>query len=257
MRDRFKEQWENNAIAFTELIGGIGTPHHRHILNPCIDELLGDVTGKRLLDAGCGEGYLSRHYAAKGASVTAIDLSERLIETSRSLAEGEETTVEYSVANICHLDSISDLEFDLVLANLVLLNVPCLKEALGEFYRVLRRGGYLVFSVVHPAFNIYGPGLWEMGKKDTRTGRREGLYFKVDRYFEEKEYERYWSKRTGEEFPVAITFFHRTLATYINALTDSGFRLEAFREPLPVLDDGFFDKERRIPFFAVLKAKKE
>ncbi|RDE10877.1 MAG: hypothetical protein C4K48_12790 [Candidatus Thorarchaeota archaeon] len=256
MDDRFRQQWEANAEAFADLIAESGTPHHRHILNPCVEQLLGDVKGKKLLDAGCGEGYLSRYYAGKGASVTAVDLSERLIETSRSLAKREGIIVEYRATDICHLDSIPDHEFDIVLANLVLLNVPCLREALREFYRVLREGGHLVFSIVHPAFNLYGPGSWEMGEKDPKTGRREGVYFKVDKYFDEREYERYWTTRTGERFPAAISFFHRTLGTYLNALIASGFNLVAFREPQPTADDAFFDREHRIPFFAVFKGEK-
>jgi ubiquinone/menaquinone biosynthesis C-methylase UbiE len=256
MGNRFREQWEANAAAFTDLIAGSGTPHHRQILNPCIEQLLGDVRGKRLLDAGCGEGYLSRYYARKGASVTAVDLSERLIETARSLTEREGIVVKYRVDDICHLDSISDSEFDIVLANLVLLNVPCFRETLREFYRVLRTGGHLVFSIVHPAFNSYGPGSWEMGERNPETGRREGVYFKVDQYFDEKEYERYWTTRSGERFPAAISFFHRTLGTYLNTLFASGFNLVAFREPQPTVDDAFFDREQRVPFFAVFKAEK-
>ncbi len=77
-----REQWESNAEAFSDLIDGEGTPHHRKILNPCVEVLLGDVVGKKLLDAGSGEGYLARYYAKKGADVIAIDLSQRLIETS-------------------------------------------------------------------------------------------------------------------------------------------------------------------------------
>ena len=257
MGDRFREQWEANAEAFTDLIAGSGTPHHRQILNPCIEQLLGDVRGKKLLDAGCGEGYLSRYYARRGASVTAVDLSERLIDTSRSLTEREGIVVKYRVGDVCHLDSIPDGEFDIVLANLLLPNVPCLREALREFYRVLRTGGHLVFSIVHPAFNFYGPGSWEMGEKHHETGRRNGVYFKVDKYFDKREYERYWTTRSGERFPAAISFFHRTLGTYMNELTTSGFRLVAFREPQPMADDAFFDRERRIPFFAVFKGEKE
>ena len=41
---------------------------------------LGDVTGQDVLDAGCGEGYLSRILAARGARVTGVDLSPRLVE---------------------------------------------------------------------------------------------------------------------------------------------------------------------------------
>ena len=256
MDEKFRDQWENNAEAFSGLIDGEGTPHHKKILNPCVEKLLGDVKGKQLLDAGCGEGYLARYYAKKGAEVTAIDLSQRLIETSEQLAEREGVTIDYRVDNVCYIESVPNAEFDIILSNLVLLNIPCIDDAIREFYRVLKVGGVLVFSIVHPAFNFYGPGSWEMGEKDPETKRREGLYFKVDRYFDEEEYERYWKTKQGDKFPEPISFFHRTLSTYINSLSRAGFRLLEFAEPQPADDDQFFDRERRIPFFAVFKAMK-
>lgn len=257
MDEKIREQWENNAEAFSGLIDGEGTPHHRRILNPCVERLLGDVKDKMLLDAGCGEGYLARYYAKKGASVTAIDISEQLIETSEQLTEDARGTIDYRVDNVCHIESIPNAEFDIVLSNLVLLNVPCLEDAIKEFHRVLRVGGILVFSIVHPAFNFYGPGSWEMGEKNPDTNRREGLYFKIDRYLEEEEYERYWKTREGGKFPEPFSFFHRTLSTYLNTLSNTGFRLLEFAEPEPIDDDPFFDRESRVPFFAVFKAMKE
>ncbi len=254
MDEKIRGQWESNAEAFSGLIDGEGTPHHRKILNPCVEELLGDVKGKQLLDAGCGEGYLSRYYAKKGAIVTAIDLSQRLIEASEQLTDDDGVTIDYRVDNVCYIESVPNGEFDLILSNLVLLNVPCLDDAIREFQRVLKVGGILVFSIVHPAFNFYGPGSWEMGEKDPDTKRREGLYFKVDRYFEEEEYERYWKTKKGNKFPEPISFFHRTLSTYLNSLSSAGFRLLEFVEPKPIDEDQFFDRERRIPFFAVFKA---
>ena len=254
MDEKFREQWESNAEFFSNLINGEGTPHHRKILNPCVERLLGDVEGKQFLDAGCGEGYLARYYAKKGADVTAIDLSQRLIETSEQLTEKEGITIDYRVDNVCYIESVPNAEFDIILSNLVLLNIPCIDDAFKEFHRVLKVGGVLVFSIVHPAFNFYGPGSWEMGEKDSETKRREGLYFKVDRYFEEEEYERHWKTRQGNKFPEPISFFHRTLSTYINSLSNAGFQLLEFAEPQPANDDQFFDRERRIPFFAVFKA---
>ncbi len=256
MDERFREQWESNAQVFSDLIGGEGTPHHREILNPCVERLLGDVKDRKMLDAGCGEGYLARYYAKKGADVTAIDLSQRLIETSEQLTESEGVTIDYRVDNVCYIESVPNAEFDIILSNLVLLNIPCIDDAFREFHRVLKVSGILVFSIVHPAFNFYGPGSWEMGEKDPETKRREGLYFKVDRYFDEEEYERYWKTKQGDKFPEPISFFHRTLSTYINSLSKAGFRLLEFAEPQPADDDQFFDRERRIPFFAVFKAMK-
>ena len=256
MEDRIQNQWEKNAEAFTDLIAGVGTPHHKSILNPCVEELLGDVKGKSLLDAGCGEGYLARHYTKKGANVVAIDLSPKLIETSKKITDSERLDIDYRVGDVCHIESIPNGIFDIVLSNLVLLNIPCLDDALKEYNRVLKTGGYLVFSIVHPAFNFYGSAAWEMGEKDPDTNRREGLFFKVDNYFDEREYERSWRTRKGEKFPAPISFFHRTLSTYLNSLMMNGFNLVDFKEPLPIDDDPFFARERRIPFFAVFKARK-
>ncbi|MHA1951662.1 MAG: class I SAM-dependent methyltransferase [Candidatus Thorarchaeota archaeon] len=256
MDERIREQWESNAEAFSSLIDGEGTPHHRKILNPCVARLLGEVAGRKLLDAGSGEGYLARYYAKKGADVTAIDLSQRLIETSEQMSKSEGVIVDYRVDNVCYIESVPKEEFDIVLSNLVLQNIPYLDDAINEFHRVLKTGGVLVFSIIHPAFNYYGPGSWEMGKKNPETKRREGLYFKVDRYFEEEEYERYWKTKEGEKFPETISFFHRTLSTYLNALSRAGFHLLEFAEPQPIDDDQFFDRERRIPFFGVFKAQK-
>ena len=255
MVDRIAEQWDDNAQAFADLVAGEGTPHHKMILNPCVEDLVGDVKGKRILDAGCGEGYLTRYYARKGADVTGVDISKNLVEIARDKSP-EDLLLDYKVEDICHMDSIVDDFFDIVLCNLVILNVPCFKKAFSEFNRILATGGVLVLSIVHPAFNFYGPGSWEMGEKNPETKRREGLFFKVDQYLEEKVNERYWRTIDGEKFPQPITFYHRTISTYTRALTDAGFRIGDIEEPIPKTEDPFFDRERRIPFFMVFRAIK-
>ncbi|MFW9800093.1 MAG: class I SAM-dependent methyltransferase [Candidatus Thorarchaeota archaeon] len=256
MVDRIEKQWEANSEVFARLIAGEGTPHHQHILNPCVEGLLGDVSGKKLLDAGCGEGYLSRHYAEKGATVSGVDISSKLINACRNHPSQATLRIEYLVGSICELGSLPDDYFDVVLCNLVLLNVPCLDSALRNLFRVMRSGGIFVFSVVHPAYNFYGPGSWEMGEKVSKTGRREGLYFKADWYFDEREYKRYWRTREGEKFPEPISFFHRTLSTYVRSLIDKGFQITNMEEPRPLSDDDFFERERRVPFFLVFRAEK-
>ena len=83
MKDLVRSQWEENAELYANLIADSGTPHHKEILNPSVEGLLGDVKGKHMLDAGCGEGYLSRYYASKGAIVTGVDFSQNLIEIAK------------------------------------------------------------------------------------------------------------------------------------------------------------------------------
>ncbi len=255
MKKKIASQWDENALAYSELIGGKGTPHHREILNPCVEELMGNVEGLYVLDAGCGEGYLSRYYARKGARVTGIDISSRLIEFSKKRTD-ENLNVSYRTDSICSMKTVKTAFYDKVLCNLVLLNVPCLEDALNESNRVLKPRGELVISLVHPAFDFYGPGGWELDEKDSDTNRRRGRYFKVDEYFKETEYVRYWRTREGKKFPEPIVFYHRTLSTYFSALKQAAFVVTELREPLPVTESEFFERERRIPFFLAIKAAK-
>ncbi len=255
MTDRFRSQWQDNAEVYAKLINETGTPHHRAILNPCIETLMGDVQGRRILDAGCGEGYLSRLYAKKGAIVMGVDFSENIIKISKS--HSDDVSVEFKVGDLCDLQDFSDAEFDVILCNLVLLNLECLEASLREFHRVLQPKGFLIFSVVHPAFNVYGPGYWELGEKKSKSRRRIGRHFVMTDYFSEKEFQVQWKTRNGKKFPQPFSFFHRTVSTYVNSLLQTGFRLLAIEEPRPVSDDAFFDRERRVPFFLVLKAGKE
>ena len=61
-------------------------------------ELLGALDGKVVLDAGCGEGLLARILAARGAHVTGIDLSPRLIELARE--QDGDGAIDYRVADL-------------------------------------------------------------------------------------------------------------------------------------------------------------
>jgi SAM-dependent methyltransferase len=155
------------------------------------------------------------------------------------------------------LNDLDDEDFDIILCNLVLLNLECLEKSLREFYRLLRPKGFLVFSIVHPAFNVNGPGHWELGEKDSESGRREGKYFVMDNYYVEKEYAVRWKTRDGKGFPEKFSFFHRTISTYVKLILQIGFRLTGMEEPRPEGHSSFFDREHRIPFFLVLRAEKE
>lgn len=63
-------------------------------------QVVGDVSGLDVLDAGCGEGRVARILAGRGAHVTAIDISPRLIELAR--AKDPEGVILYQVADLSH-----------------------------------------------------------------------------------------------------------------------------------------------------------
>jgi ubiquinone/menaquinone biosynthesis C-methylase UbiE len=253
-----RNDWETVTDSWTSLVRPSGTLHHRFILNPCIKELLEPIKGTKILDAGCGEGYLSRELAIAGAEVIGVDFSDFMIDKCvQAASELSSLQLEYHCADIRQMKFLPNQSIDKVLSNLCFPNLETqlVQEAFFEFQRVLKPNGALVFSILHPCFEA-GLGGWELGEKDT-SGRRRGKFFKIDHYFDEKTYERLWKSSTGP-FPQPMTFVHRTLETYFSLLAQASFVVETLREPQPTpkaleSHSEWFEKETRIPFFLVFR----
>ena len=78
-QDESTKLWDNNADQWHRLFGE-NDLNRRDLLDPIILQVLGDAKGRQILDAGYRDRYLIRKLARLGASITAVDLSERLLE---------------------------------------------------------------------------------------------------------------------------------------------------------------------------------
>ncbi len=120
-------------------------PHNRlmEAEQAAVEALLPDLTGLQALDAGCGTGRYLRVLADRGALVTGVDLSAPMLSRARGCAD------RLVRASVCALP-IARQSMDLVVCGLALGDVKDLALAIGELARVLRPGGQLLYSVVHP-----------------------------------------------------------------------------------------------------------
>jgi len=107
------------------------------------DLLPPDLLGRGALDAGCGTGRYLRVLAARGAVVTGVDLSAPMLSRARA------SSPRLIRASICALP-IPSRSMDLVVSGLALGDLADLDHAIRELARVLRPGGRLIYSVVHP-----------------------------------------------------------------------------------------------------------
>jgi SAM-dependent methyltransferase len=177
-----------------------------HYDRPACLELLGDVAGKRVLDAACGPGLYAEELVKRGALVVGFDQSPRMIELCRSRVP----TGEFRVHDLADpLDWLDDASFDLILLALAIEYVDHRVSALRELRRVLSRRGALVMSRQHPTADWLSHG---------------GSYFDT-RIIEET-----WSK--GWHLRYWLSPLERTC----EEIGQSGFLIERLLEPRPTTD---------------------
>ena len=222
---------------------GPGRPYRdaRHVDAGCRWET---VSGKTVIDIGCGEGRFCRLLSDLGAEVTGIDLTEALIERARIIGSDRET---YLVGDAETLEGVGDESFDLAVSYIVLVDLLDYRRSIREAYRVLRPGGRFIVCNIHPMRSA------AMNTDGWISDRARKLFYPVDNYTEEGLREFLWWR--GPFIQV-----HRTLSSYVSAFLEAGFVLEALQEPVPseeqLAQHPNFDDEHRVPNFIMYVLKK-
>ena len=129
------KRWDLSAGLVADYCSKYGDINKEILLTPVILEMLGRVADKNILDTGCGEGFLSRLMAERGAFVTAVDYSARLLKIARERT-ADDLQVEYLHANLEHLDMLNDGTFDIVVSCVVIQAVPDYQAAVKEMYSI-------------------------------------------------------------------------------------------------------------------------
>lgn len=107
--------------------------------------LIGDVSGKKVLDFGCGNGWVGINLAKKGAEVSGIDISEVLVAKASEQARKEGLASRAAFAVMTAEDLIfPDNHFNMVIGSAILHHTD-LDRTIKQVHRVLKPGGVAVF----------------------------------------------------------------------------------------------------------------
>lgn len=232
------QNWDKAARGYSAFLQK-GKNKYVGVYLSAVDELLDDVSGKCILDAGCGEGYYSRKLVSKKAIVTGIDGSKKMITLAKS--RSPKIKIDYKLMDLTQKLDFKNGHFDIVLANMVLMGISKIDVAIAEFARILKKNGCLIFSITHPCFFFSD---WILDKTRTKS---------------HKPISDYSHERVGKlNFWGKISHYHRPLSYYFNSLEDNNFCVTSLKEP--VFSDKLLKKyserefHKRIPSFIIIKS---
>lgn len=234
------QAWSGYHREMIAAVGDEGDPARRYILNPVLFDLLGDLAGRSLLDAGCGTGYLSRLCAKRGAHVTGIEPAAALFAYAVEREQAEPLGIRYTQQDLSAFTP--ETRYDHVVANMVFMDIPSYQSAMSNCIAALKPGGQFLFSLLHPCFD-------ELDRPDFPKGYRAKGYLRIEEYLHEF------------VVPQIVSYYiHRPLSAYLNLVIDAGCTIRRVIEPALTPEGvaalGDQDRNLHVPNFIVISATK-
>ncbi len=226
--------WDRNAALWTEKVRS-GFDLYRELYTlPAFLDFMPPVAGQQVVDLGCGEGSNTRRFAQQGGIMTGIDLSPEMIKRARQKEAEEPLGIAYELGSFSELSPFADEQFDCAVSTMALMDGPDFPSAMREVCRVLKPGGSLCFSILHPCFIT--PALqWLTNEEGAYQGLRVGRYFETTPFVERWRFGRrpHTAKLVAYDEPFEVPRFPRTLSEHVNAVSSAGFRIVKMEEPRP------------------------
>ncbi|MFA7100497.1 MAG: class I SAM-dependent methyltransferase [Bacilli bacterium] len=260
-------RWNKVANWYDALVGEEGSEFHRFVIFPNLIDLMGgkkehDLEGKKVVDIACGQGVLCRLLSSLGCETLGIDISPTLVRMAKKRSPSV-TNPAYVTADCTKLLSNNgNLKFDLKenyydYATIVLSiqNISPMAPLLKASNKLLKKGGSLIITMMHPCFRIPQYADWQFNDKEKRQERV------IWKYLENTEIK---IKQNPSENDSAETIhYHRPLKSYINALANAGFMISKVDELITykqeqkgVRSEMIMQAKKEFPMFLVIKATK-
>ena len=219
-------------------LSGAGEWHQFKALFP-------ELSGKSVLDLGCGYGWHCKYAVECGAKqVLGIDLSEKMIHEAK--AKNADSKITYRVCGLEEYDYPAN-SYDCVLSNLVLHYIADIDTIFRKIYLTLKADGVFLLNIEHPVFTAGVNQDWIYDS----NGRSQ--HWPVDDYF-------YPGERVAHFLGLDVTKQHHTLTQILMGLIKAGFRLDVVEEAMPSADmmdiPGMSDEMRR-PMMLLIKSVKQ
>ena len=156
--------WEINAAPWIKAIQNKEIESRNLITNQAIIDIILAAQPRRVLDIGCGEGWLSKELVARDIVVFGIDAIPSLVHNAKQMVNAQ--------FDICKYEDLSDYkfkdQFDLLVCNFSLIGKESTESVIEAAENLLNRGSKLIIQTLHPVIasgdlpyeSGWRPGSW-------------------------------------------------------------------------------------------------
>lgn len=258
---RDKILWEQAAKDFIALVQS-GEQHEdgdllrRKLLIPYALKYLGNLKGKRMLDAGCGDGVFTEMFEKSGASLVGIDASLTMIEAAKERKVKNKLKSDFSVCELEEPNLFPKESFDLILANMVLHEIEEVDQVFENLHSYLKPGGRMIFSILHPAFDMNTSQRLARSRISSESKKQIMMKYELSApYNYEVRYERQAGFTEG-----LVAYYFRPVSKYVNLFLTRNYKLIGFTEPTLDYDTAVKNDEVAayyLPRFLILGGEKQ
>lgn len=196
------DSWKKNVSPWVTAIQDRQIESRRVVTDKAIIEAISSIPGDKVLDIGCGEGWLVRELSALGLSVTGIDAIDGLVNKAKELGDGSYKVLEYEQMSARTIGE----KYDIATCNFSLLGKESVEHIFNVTPSILSDDGYFIIQTLHPNISC--------GDLPYIDGWREGSW-------------------TGfsNEFSDPAPWYFRTIESWFNLFHNSEFKLNQISEP--------------------------
>ncbi|WP_430390275.1 class I SAM-dependent methyltransferase [Dyella sp. 20L07] len=197
------DAWQANADAWERAVRDGRIESRKLVTDRAVVDAVLARSPRRVIDLGCGEGWLARHLAHAGIQVLGLDAVPALVEAAQRQGGGDFRVMSYEDIAAGNLHERANV----VVCNFSLLGESSVTGLLAAVPNLLEAGGSLIVQTLHP--------LAVVSEQPYRDGWREGSWVGC-----------------GDGFSQAAPWYFRTLGSWVSALAEAGLQLTSLIEPI-------------------------
>ncbi|MDX1490164.1 MAG: methyltransferase domain-containing protein [Pseudohongiellaceae bacterium] len=205
--------WHKNAAAWVQAIRSRSIQSRELVTNQAIIDAIAHYQPKTLLDVGCGEGWLSWHFAQLGCKVTAVDAIAELVEAAQQkYPNPNHLNLRFEQLTYRDINRVlRNSAFDIIACNFSLLDKEDTTTLLHSLPSGLTPDGHIVIQTLHPCPSEQA----EDQAEDQADGWRKESW-----------------KDIGEHFQGEAPWYYRSLSSWKLLFSDCKLAIESIIEPM-------------------------